>query len=110
MKKTLASMDLGRNVGEPMVSCSGGQMSVTHYADELWREAPACERQEALSAAKSVLTEATNTTTLTTEWAPTQAARDVSGPTPFKSRTSGSGARFEGLGTMHGRQPRAKSL
>ena len=77
------------NVGEPMVflnlsvMCSGGQMSVTHYADELWREAPACERQEALNAAQSVLTEASNITTLTTEWAPTQAAHSVSGPTPF---------------------------
>jgi len=80
---------LERNVGEPMVffnlsvTCSGGQMSVAHYADELCRDAPTCEKQEALSAAKSVLTEATNTTMLTTEWAPTQAARDVSGPTPL---------------------------
>ena len=76
------------HVGDPMVffnlsvNFANGQLSVTHFAGDVVRLAPVCQKTKALGDQKDTLTLATNTSTLTAEWTPQQ-SRDVSGPVPL---------------------------
>ena len=79
---------LREHVGDPMVffnlsiNFADGQLSVTHFPDDMVRLAPACQKTKTLRDQKDTLTAATNTSILTAEWTPQQ-ARDVSGPVPL---------------------------
>ena len=84
-----SKMDLLRDhVGDPMVffnlsvNFADGQLSVTHFCEDVVRLAPDCQKTKALGDQKATLTTATNTSTLTAEWTPQQ-SRDVSGPVPL---------------------------
>jgi len=75
---------LRERVGQAMVflnlsvACSGGSPTINHYVREHIREAPDCAKKQALEAMRDTLSNAVNTESLTSTWAPNQ-VRDVSG-------------------------------
>ena len=77
------------SLGKPMAflnllaNCKDGAISIDHYANDVAMEPPACEQTEALRNNQDELTGTTHTQQLTTAWAPTNTARDVSGRQPL---------------------------
>ena len=65
------------------VSLYDGKTQINHYADERAESAPQCEKTNALDGKKDVLTTATNTEQLTSEWTPQHTVKDVSGLQPL---------------------------
>ncbi len=72
-------------IGSPMVffnlsvMASSGQTSITHYDGEIVTQAPPCPKTTELESQKEALTSATNTTSITTDWAPS-GSKDITGP------------------------------
>ena len=76
------------NIGKPMVffnlsvSCSAGQTTINHYAEELVTSAPDCSKTESLTEKATELAAAENTISLTSTWT-SHEVKDVSGPQPL---------------------------
>ena len=79
---------LQRNIGKRIlflnfsVSCSGGQTTINHCADEFVDAAPDCSKTESLAEKAAELAAAENTVSLTSTWSGNE-GNDVSGPQPL---------------------------
>lgn len=79
---------LKTKVGEPMVFFNvtakyNAGLELTHYESEIVTTAPLCPKTTSLLGNKVELQSASNTEQLTTDWAPQNVAKDVSGDQPL---------------------------